>query len=114
MVSIQQAQAFALSLPEVKQLPHFEKISFRISGKIFATINQKENRACVKLSPVDQSVFCTYNKALIYEVPNKWGKQGWTLVQLNQLPREMVEDLFTTSYCSVAPKKYASLLRKEP
>ena len=30
----------------------------------------------VKLSLVDQSVFCDMNKDAIYPVPGGWGKQG--------------------------------------
>lgn len=114
MASVEQAKSFALSLPEVKELPHFDKPSFRVSGKIFATINLKENRVCVKLSEIDQSVFCAFDKSQIYAVPNKWGKQGWTLAQLKNIPTELLEDLLTSSYCLVAPKKYAALVRKDP
>lgn len=32
------ARRFALSLPETTEEPHFEKSSFRVRGKIFATV----------------------------------------------------------------------------
>jgi hypothetical protein len=32
------ARHFALSLPEAVEAPHFEKSSFRVKGKIFATV----------------------------------------------------------------------------
>ena len=32
------ARRFALSLPETSEEPHFEKSSFRVRGKIFATV----------------------------------------------------------------------------
>ena len=37
-MKIDQARRFALSLPEATEEPHFEKSSFRIRGKIFATV----------------------------------------------------------------------------
>jgi len=43
------ALAFLLANAET----HFEKTSFRIKKKIFATYNQQKNRACVKLSAID-------------------------------------------------------------
>ena len=35
---LQTARRFALSLPETTEQPHFEKSSFRVKGKIFATV----------------------------------------------------------------------------
>lgn len=37
MVSIEAFRKLALSFPEVTEEPHFEKTSFRVKGKIFAT-----------------------------------------------------------------------------
>lgn len=37
-LKIGQARRFALSLPEVTEEPHFDKSSFRVRGKIFATV----------------------------------------------------------------------------
>jgi len=37
-VKLEQARRFALSLPETTEEPHFDKSSFRVKGKIFATV----------------------------------------------------------------------------
>jgi hypothetical protein len=37
-MTVAQARAFALSLPETTEEPHFDKASFRVRGKIFATM----------------------------------------------------------------------------
>jgi hypothetical protein len=37
-LNLEQARRFALSLPEVVEAPHHELSSFRIRGKIFATV----------------------------------------------------------------------------
>lgn len=76
MVSINDFRKLAMSLPEAEEQPHFEKASFRVGKKIFATLNVPENRACLKFSELDQSAFCSFDKEVIYPVPNKWGKQG--------------------------------------
>lgn len=94
----------ALSFPEAEEAPHFEKNSFRVRKKIFATLNEAENRATIKLSEIDQSVFCC-NEVLMFPVPNKWGKQGWTHINLNTIPEEMCLDALTKSYSEVALKK---------
>jgi predicted DNA-binding protein (MmcQ/YjbR family) len=104
---------FALSLPETTEDPHFEKTSFRVRKKIFATYDEKNNRACLKLSEIDQDVFSTIDKAAIYPVPNKWGKQGWTLIELDKLGNEVLEDALKKAYSEVAPKKLSDQINRE-
>lgn len=104
MISIATFRKLSLSFPEAEELPHFESASFRVRKKIFATLSEKEHRACLKLTEVDQSVFCAFDKTVIYPVPNKWGKQGWTFIALNKVKKEMLTDALTSAYCNVAPK----------
>lgn len=101
MVSIQTFRKTALSLPGVTEEPHFEKTSFRVKKKIFATLNEKENRATIKLSLTEQDLFCVYDKNVMYPVPNKWGKQGWTHINLKTIPKEMCVDALKTAYAQV-------------
>lgn len=37
-MKLEDARRFALSLPETTEAPHFDKQSFRVGGKIFATV----------------------------------------------------------------------------
>jgi predicted DNA-binding protein (MmcQ/YjbR family) len=104
MVSIKTFRALALSFAETSEQPHFEKTSFRVGKKIFATYDDKNKRACIKLSEIDQHVFSSYNKEIIYPVPNKWGKQGWTFIELTTVPKAMFIDAIKTAYDEVAPK----------
>ncbi|MCS3795251.1 MmcQ/YjbR family DNA-binding protein [Niastella sp. OAS944] len=91
----------ALSFADAEEQPHFEKTSFRVKKKIFATHAAGSHIICVKLSAVDQSVFCAFDKTIIYPVDNKWGKQGWTLADLNKIRKPMLIDLLTTAYNEV-------------
>lgn len=70
MVTFDALQSLALSLPEVTEAPHFEKTSFRVTKKIFATWAPSENCATVKLSEKDQDLFCLAGAGAIYPVPN--------------------------------------------
>ena len=108
MVNIETFRQFALSLAEATEQPHFEKASFRVNKKIFATLDLKLNRAVVKLSETDQSVFCLFDKSIIYPVNGAWGKQGWTIVELKKIRRDMLKDLVITSYCNIAPKRLSA------
>jgi hypothetical protein len=98
MMDIESFTKLALSLPDVEQAKHFEKISFRIKKKIFATLSKNEKRAVLKLSLEDQSVFCDYDSSVFYAVPNKWGKQGWTIVELKLVRKDMCKDALWQAY----------------
>lgn len=104
-MDLQTFRTLALGFPEVAEQPHFEKTSFRVKKKIFATLDEKTHRAVVKLSAIDQSVFSS--DASIYPVPGAWGKQGWTIVELKKVKKSLCKDALTTAYCTVAPKKLA-------
>jgi hypothetical protein len=113
MISINTFRKIALSLPEAVELPHFEKTSFRVEKKIFATLDMKSNVACIKLSEIDQSVFSAFDNTIIYAVPNKWGKQGWTYIELKKVRKDLLTDALTTAYCHVAPKRLSGQLNSE-
>jgi len=105
MVSIENFRKLAMSFPDATEESHFEKISFRIKKKIFATFDEKNNRAVLKLNEIDKSVFCASSEIIFYPIPNKWGKQGWTIVELSKVRPEMFEDALILSYESVITKK---------
>ncbi len=101
MVAIAGFKKIALSFPGVVEQPHFEKTSFRTKKKIFATLSSENQRACVKLSEIDQSVFCAFDKTIIYPVDNKWGKQGWTNIELQKIEKNMLQDILNCAYKEV-------------
>lgn len=110
MITIDKVREIALSFPEAREDGHFEKTSFRVKKKIFATYDGEANRLCVKLSEIDQSAFSAHDNSVVYAVPNKWGKQGWTFVELNVLREEVLTDILRTAYCEVAPVGLSSKL----
>jgi predicted DNA-binding protein (MmcQ/YjbR family) len=111
MVTIDTFRKLALSFPEATEAPHFEKTSFRVRKKIFATYDDIKKRACVKLSEIDQNVFSSADKTIVFPVDHQWGKQGWTLIEMNKVREELFIDALTTAYCEVAPKKLADQVR---
>ena len=95
----------ALALEGVEEKPHHDKISFRIKGKIFATLNLAATRGCVCLSHIDQSAFSAFDASIIYPVPNKWGKAGWTNIDLNTAHPEQIQDILLTGYTFIKSGK---------
>lgn len=110
MVSIQTFRQITLSFPEVTEAPHFEKTSFRVSKKIFATLDVTNSQACIKLSLTDQDVFSVFDPTILFPVPNKWGKLGWTFINLQKIKKKMLTDALRAAYGEVAPARLFALL----
>ena len=98
MVTIETARQMALSFNGTFEQDHFGKPSFRTDKRIFATLWLKENRMMVKLSPIDQSVFNAFDPAVFFPVPNKWGLNGATFVDLTQVRPDMLNDALNVAY----------------
>ena len=96
----------ALSFPETTEAPHFDRTSFRVKKKISATLYAEKKIVTLKFSVIDQSVYCKVEKDAIYPVPNKWGAQGWTFVELDKVPPKLMLEALQTAYEEVTkPKK---------
>ena len=69
----------ALSFPGAEVNPHFDRKAFKVAGKrIFATFLEANHTDNIKLNLIDQSVFCSLDKNVVFPVPYKWGLQGCT------------------------------------
>ena len=107
MITLEEFRDLSLALPETKEEPHFEKPSFRIKKKIFAVFNIKTGIATIKLSEKEQDLFSLADKKNIYPVPNKWGKFGWTHVQLAEINKGLLNEALIAAYCEVATPNLA-------
>lgn len=102
MISVAEARKLAMAFPDTVELPHFEKTSFRCGKKkkIFMTMDMKAQTAVLPLSPEDQSVF-SLDEA-ISPVPNKWGLQGWTIVDLKKVKKTLFKDALHCAYLRIS------------
>ena len=105
MVTIETFRQMALSLSDVVELPHFEKTSFRIKKKIFATLAEEKSIAMLTLSLIEQSVFCSFDKAIIYPVAGAWGAKGCTYFDLKKIKKIMLKDALACAYQNIIAKK---------
>ncbi|MFM7080013.1 MAG: hypothetical protein ACKOYC_09540 [Bacteroidota bacterium] len=94
----EQAAFILLKLERVKEGRRKHIRSFRTRGRVFATINEVENRSCLLLSMVDQDVFCNLHPNNIYKVPNKNGTYGWTLFIFPSIPKRLYADAVQCAY----------------
>ncbi|HZY82991.1 MAG TPA: MmcQ/YjbR family DNA-binding protein [Cyclobacteriaceae bacterium] len=104
MISVDEARKLAMAFPDTVEMPHFEKTSFRVKKKIFMTIDEKKAFAVLKLTPEDQSVFGSSPDGSITPIPNKWGLQGWTQVDLKKIKKSLFKDAVTCAWNTVSQK----------
>ncbi|MFC3563642.1 MmcQ/YjbR family DNA-binding protein [Pedobacter jamesrossensis] len=97
----------ALSFDEVTEAPNLDKNTFKVDDKIFVTIDNKNAKAIFKLSVADQNLYSDFDPSAIYPAPAGWGKQGWTIFEINFIEAEKLKEALTKSYCTVAPEKLA-------
>jgi hypothetical protein len=96
----------ALSFDGTEQVPHFDRIGFKVMGKrMFTTYLEKDNTANIFLAPAEQKLFCQVSVQNIYPVPNKWGEKGATTFDLNQVRKEVVMEALLSAYNDVVNLK---------
>lgn len=106
MVSTGEARKLAMQLPETVELPHFDRTSFRVK-KIFMTMKEDEQFAVLMLTPEDQSVFSSSPDGAVYQMPNKWGLKGATMVNLKKVKKGLLKDAMKCAWLHAASKKTA-------
>lgn len=104
-MSVEDFRKLALSFEGVSEQPHFERTSFRVNNKIVATLDEKQQLVCLMLDEIQQSVFCAFDSAVIYPVPNKWGKKGATYVELKRVRKDMLRDALNEAYKKATARK---------
>ena len=65
---------------------------------------EAEKKLMVKLSLVDQSVFCDIDKTIVYPVPGGWGIQVATFIELRKVKKQLVKEALAAAWCTAAPK----------
>src|SRR5688572_6122708 len=101
MVSLTTFHQLAMGFPEVDEQPHFEKKSYRTKKKIFATLDEKNHRVVVKLSPQDQYVYCRIDADMVFPVTGSWGIKGWTAISLKKINQKLLKEMVALAYETV-------------
>ncbi len=109
MVSPTSFRKAALSFTDVVEQPHFEKTSFRIKGKIFATMDIANKQVSLKLPSNEQTVYLLMKPAFASPATGAWGKQGWTRFDLTKVPAPVMREALKKAYETVAPVKKAAV-----
>ena len=94
----------ALALPEVVEAPHHDMTSFRVAGKIFATMTPEGGRVHVFLDEEQIEAFCAEFPEAVEEL--WWGtrRRGCRVV-LSRATTALLRQLLTESWRNKAPRK---------
>ena len=103
---LETARKFALSLPDTTEEPHFEKSSFRVHGKIFATVPTGSKH-------LHMHVDADERRALLAEDPEVFEPIGrgktpasdWIRVNLAGADRRQICELLEEAWRRKAPKR---------
>jgi hypothetical protein len=106
MSSVSDFKKIALQFEQTDTKSHFNRLAFRVKGKIFATLLEEEKTVNLMLSPESQYVFTKTNPA-VYPVPGGWGKNGATTVELTKVSNSFLKEMLISAFCGNAPQKLA-------
>lgn len=98
MISPEETKNIALSFEGTGEQPHFNRTAFTVKKKIFATLSLNDKTLNLKFTPKVQFIFCPPNSKVIFAIPNGWGRQGWTTINLDKATKKLVKSALEEAY----------------
>ena len=106
-MNIAEVRRFAMALPEATEEPHFQSSSFRVRGKIFATVPPEGGVLHVFVDEEERETALAMEPAFLEKL--FWGKRvsGLRVVLANAKPKT-VENLLLQAWKRKAPKRLST------
>jgi hypothetical protein len=99
-------QSAALALPEAYEEPHFERTSFRVQKKIFATMTPDGKEAMVRVKPPERVAMLLETHPDVFFSYGGWTARNGALgVRLAKASATLVKELLADAWRSIAPKR---------
>jgi hypothetical protein len=109
VTDLAQARLIALALPETTEQDHHGMPSFRVRGKILATVPDDEHIRVMLAEDEIRAVVAEYPEVC---APSYWGKKlACVVVSLAPAAASLLEELLTEAWLSKAPKSLAERQR---
>lgn len=102
-MNAKQVRRLALALPEVSEHPHFNRVSFKVRKKIFATLAADGSNLNVFVEDVQREIMTAVDSKA-YETLH-WGKTPYLHVHVAAAKARDVEALLHSAWERVAPTK---------
>jgi hypothetical protein len=102
----------ALSLPEAVEEPHMQRTSFRVRGRIFATISEDERQAVVMVKEPDLLTALLADRPDMFVDLGGWTRLGALGVVLTRADRVLFRQVLVDAWKRIAPKRALALYEK--
>jgi hypothetical protein len=102
----------ALSFPEAHEAPHFDRTSFRVGTKIFATMTADGKEAMVRVAPGRVHDLLEEHPDVFFSYGGWTVKNGSLGVRLAKVKIAMMRELVRDSWKHAAPKKVVAAFER--
>ncbi len=102
-MTAKEVRALALAMPGAVELPHFDRASFRVGGKIFATL-ATDGTAMLKVDLDTHEALLAAEPEVFFSYGG-WSRTGATGVHLAKVKKAMFRDLLEQAFANTLPKK---------
>lgn len=93
----------AMSLPGTTEAAHFDRAAFKVD-RIYVTLSADVRTANIKFTPDEQEFKCQLAPEVFAPLDNAWGKQGWTVLTMEQASADDVEMALEMAHAHAAAK----------
>jgi hypothetical protein len=106
VITLRKAATLALSLPEATERDHHGRTAFWVTGKIFATVWDKQHlNVMLATDSIERAVLA--HPAMCEEF--RWGKRLRAVhVDLTRVTKKVLEELLTEAWIRKAPRRLLS------
>jgi hypothetical protein len=103
MVTPEELRQMALSLPETEERETWGEATFRVRGKIFATLSLTGQEASIKASLEQQEMLLAMYQET-FTKSHYTGRFGWVSVNLSRVDPDLLRDLIFEAWRLIAPE----------
>jgi hypothetical protein len=104
MTSSSEFRKIAMSLDGVTEAPHFDRQAFKVK-RLFATLAGDGTSVNLKFTPDEQEFKVMMAPEAFVPLDNAWGRQGWTMVRLEQIGAEELRAALLLAHAHAVPAK---------
>jgi hypothetical protein len=104
-------RAMAMALPEAHEEPHFQRTSFRVGKKIFATMTNDAREAMVRVAPREKLYALMKAHPDVFFSYGGWTERNGSLgILLAKADIELLKPLVLDSWRHIAPKRLMKIV----
>ena len=104
-VEAARARELALALPGASEAPHFHRLAFRTTRKMFATLDAQAGDLNLMFDPNLRDFFCEQAPHAFAPVPGGWGRMGATRCDLQAIDEPTLRSALLAAHALAAPKR---------